>query len=253
MKKDTSWEGVAGWYDKHLESDADTYHSRVILPNLTRLLSLSGKEAVLDLACGQGHFARALAKDAKQMVGADLSPSLIAIAKEHTENPISYHVSNAMNLRFAKDASFDIVYCVLALQNIERIAETLKEVRRVLKIDGRFIFVLNHPAFRIPKHSSWGFDEKAGVQYRRVDAYLSATKEKIDMTPSKKTNKEYTVSFHRSLQEYMKLLRASGFVITRLEEWISHRKSEKGPRAQAEDVSRKEFPLFLAVEVVIRG
>lgn len=249
MKKDTSWEGVAGWYDKHLEGDSDTYQAQVILPNLTRLLSLSGKETVLDLACGQGFFARALAKDTKQMVGADLSPSLIAIAKEHTEVAVSYHISNAMNLRFAKDASFDIVYCVLALQNIERIAETLKEVRRVLKPDGRFIFVLNHPAFRIPKHSSWGFDEKTGVQYRRVDSYLSATKEKIDMTPSKKTNKEFTVSFHRSLQEYMKLLRASGFAITRLEEWISHRKSEKGPRAKAEDISRKEFPLFLAIEV----
>lgn len=251
MKKDTSWEAVAGWYDKHLETDADTYHAKVILPNLARLLALSGKEAVLDLACGQGFFARSFAKDAKQIVGADLSPSLVAFAKEHADKTIFFHVSNAMNLRFAKDGSFDVVYCVLALQNIERIAETLKEVRRVLKTDGRFIFVLNHPAFRIPKHSAWGWDEKESVQYRRVDSYLSATKEKIDMTPGKKTNKEYTLSFHRSLQEYTKLLRASGFAITRLEEWISHKKSQPGPKAKAEDAARKEFPLFLAVEVKI--
>ena len=248
MKKDTSWEGIAGWYDKHLETDSDTYHAQVILPNLKRLLSLSGKEAVLDLACGQGFFARAFVKDAKTIVACDLSPSLIALAKEHEEKAISYHVSNAMNLRFAKDASLDLVYCVLALQNIERIAETLKEVRRVLKKDGHFIFVLNHPAFRIPKHSSWEYDEKTKVQYRRVDSYLSATKEKIDMTPGKRTNKEFTLSFHRSLQEYMKLLRAAGFSITRLEEWISHKKSQQGPRAKAEDTARKEFPLFLAIE-----
>lgn len=248
MKKDTSWEGVAGWYDTHLESDADTYHAKVILPNLTRLLALTGKEAVLDLACGQGYFSSRFAKGTKELVAADLSASLIAIAKRREGDGTTYHVSNAMNLRFAKDAHFDIVYCVLALQNVERVAETLKEVRRVLKKNGRFIFVLNHPAFRIPKHSAWDFDAKANVQFRRVDAYLSATKEKIDMTPGKKVNKEYTLSFHRSLQEYMKLLRAAGFAVTRLEEWISHKKSQPGPRSKAEDTARKEFPLFLAIE-----
>ena len=246
--KDTSWEKVAGWYDKHLENDADTYQNLVILPNLARLLSLAGRERVLDLACGQGFFTRAFAKSAKTIEGCDLSPTLIASAKEHSGASIRFTVSNAMTLRFAKDASFDVVYCVLALQNIEKVAETLKEISRVLTKQGRFVFVLNHPAFRVPKHSAWGFDEKVGVQYRRVDRYLSSSKEKIDMTPSKKSNKEYTVSFHRSLQEYMKLLRASGFAVTRLEEWISHRKSEKGPRANAEDAARKEFPLFLAVE-----
>ncbi len=250
MSKDTSWEKVAGWYDEHLEKSADTYQSAVILPNLKRLLALSGKERLLDLACGQGFFTRELANDAKEIVGCDLSPSLIARAKEHAKD-IPFHVSDAANLRFAKSGNYDVVYCVLALQNIEKVVETLKEVRRVLTPGGKFIFVLNHPAFRIPKHSSWGYDEKENVQYRRVDTYLSASKEKIDMTPGKKVNKEYTISFHRSLQEYMKLLRAAGFAVTRLEEWISHRKSEKGPKAKAEDTARKEFPLFLAVEATI--
>jgi hypothetical protein len=35
----------------------------------------------------------------------------------------------------------------------------------------------------------------------------------------------------------------------RLEEWISHKKSEKGTRQLAEDVARKEFPLFMALEL----
>jgi hypothetical protein len=47
----------------------------------------------------------------------------------------------------------------------------------------------------------------------------------------------------------MKALSKHRFAITRIEEWISHKESEKGPRKEAEDRARKEFPLFLAIEV----
>lgn len=33
-----------------------------------------------------------------------------------------------------------------------------------------------------------------------------------------------------------------------MEEWISHKKSEKGPRQSAEDTARREFSLFLMLE-----
>jgi ubiquinone/menaquinone biosynthesis C-methylase UbiE len=246
MSKNTSWEGVAPWYDEHLAKD-DTYHSKVILPNLVRILNLTKKERVLDLACGQGFFTRALLPGVGSIVGSDLSPSLIKLAQSQSDKKITYAVADAAKLSFAKDGEFDVVLCVLALQNIEKLSETFTEVSRVLKPTGRLIFVLNHPAFRIPKASSWGFDEQADIQYRRVDAYLSGGKEKIDMTPGQ-MQKTFTVSFHRSLQDYAKALRGAGFTITRLEEWISHRVSQKGPRMKAEDRARKEFPLFLMIE-----
>lgn len=249
-KKDTSWERVASWYDEHLEGEDDTYQAKVILPNLARVLSLTGEERVLDLGCGQGFFARQFAKDAKTLAGADLSPSLVAYARER-EKGIAYHVADASALSFAKDGSFDVVYCVLALQNMEKLAAVIAEVSRVLAPSGRFIFVLNHPAFRIPKRSRWGFDEAEKVQFRRTDAYLSSSKERIDMAPGSAQG-AYTVSFHRSLQDYMKALRGAGFCIAQLEEWISHKKSQPGPRQKAEDRARKEFPLFLCAEALKR-
>ena len=109
--------------------------------------------------------------------------------------------------------------------------------------------VLNHPAFRIPKHTYWGWDESVGVQYRRADSYLSESREKIDMDPGKIDQyKRITVSFHRPLQVYMKALAKFGFAITGLEEWISHKASQPGPKADAENKARKEFPLFLMVK-----
>ena len=68
------------------------------------------------------------------------------------------------------------------------------------------------------------------------------------MTPGSKTDKKFTVTFHRPLQVFVKALSKSGFALTRLEEWISHKESEKGPRQKAENKSRKEIPLFMCLE-----
>jgi hypothetical protein len=58
-----------------------------------------------------------------------------------------------------------------------------------------------------------------------------------------------TVSFHRPIQYYTKLFAATGFVVARLEEWISHRRSSDGPRQKEEDRMRSEIPLFLFMEI----
>jgi hypothetical protein len=126
----------------------------------------------------------------------------------------------------------------------------MKEVARVLTPHGRFLMVINHPSFRNPRHTHWGYDEHEKVQYRRVDEYMSESKIKIDMTPGSATNKKFTVSFHRPLQVYVKALGKAGFAVTRLEEWESHRASERGPRKEAEDKSRKEIPLFMCIEAI---
>lgn len=109
--------------------------------------------------------------------------------------------------------------------------------------------VLNHPVFRVPKASDWYFEN--GVQSRLVSKYLSESKLSIDMTPGEKNQKKKisTITFHRSLQYYMKLFAKNGFAITRLEEWISHKQSGAGPRQNAEDKARKEIPMFMCIEV----
>ena len=157
-------------------------------------------------------------------------------------------MSPSDDLYMVKDDSQDAVLCVLALQNIEKLQETIDEVSRTLKKGGRFICVINHPSFRNPKKTHWGFDEKGDTQYRRVDEYMSESHIKIDMTPGSFKDKKYTVSFHRPLQVYVKALAKRGLPITRLEEWVSHRESEKGPRQKAENISRKEIPLFMCIE-----
>jgi ubiquinone/menaquinone biosynthesis C-methylase UbiE len=245
MKKDTSWEKVAGWYNELLKGEG-TYQKELILPNLLRLMDIRRGETVLDLACGQGFFAREFAKLDAKVIGVDASRALIAIARKNSPKEIDFHIASADSLTFIKEGSVDKIAIVLALQNIENVAGILKQCSHILKNVRMIYIVLNHPAFRIPKSSSWGWDEREQAQYRRIDSYLSEAKIEIDMHPGEKRS-ERTLSFHRPLQYYFKALNKAGFCVTALEEWNSHKRSEPGPRAKAEDLVRKEIPLFLCL------
>jgi ubiquinone/menaquinone biosynthesis C-methylase UbiE len=244
-KSKTSWGNVANWYNNLLEKDPNSYQKSLILPNLLRLIEAKKSELIVDLACGQGFFARELAKSGARIIGIDISPELIEIAK--SDKSVEYHVSDASRLSFLKDKSTDKVLIVLSLQNIENAGEVIREVCRILKPKGKLFMVLNHPAFRIPKASSWEWDATKNVQFRRLDSYLSESKEPIRMHPGDKPW-EKTISFHRPLQYYFKALRKNGLFVSKLEEWGSNKISEQGPKKIAEDKARHEFPLFLFLE-----
>lgn len=243
--KDTSWGNVAEWYDKHLNDD-NTYHSQVVLPNLLRVVDLGSNESLLELGCGQGFFLEKFYVVSKNLTGVDLGKALIEKAKER-EVPAELIVASADDQNLLKGKTFDVITIILALQNMKNISAVVQNVSRLLKPNGRVCIVLNHPAFRIHQHSAWGMDKEPKLQYRRVDSYMSEFEAKIDMTPGKKFKKEFTQSYHRPLQVYVKTFAKEGFAVTKLEEWISHRKSENGPWAKAENNARKEIPLFMCM------
>ncbi len=248
-KKDTSWGGVADWYNELLSFEG-TYQKELILPNLLRLLDLKKEDKVLDIACGQGFFSHEIAKTGAEITGADIAPELIKLAQKTASKNEKFLVIPADRLAENIPANtFNKAIIVLALQNIQNLDGALMQAARALKKDGKLFLVLNHPAFRNPKKTAWDFDEKNKVQYRRIDEYLSESRTDIDMTPGKE-NKNMTVSFHRPLQVYFKSLVKNGFLIGRLEEWNSHKKSEAGPRQKAEDKARKEIPLFMMIEAI---
>ncbi|MDQ7814804.1 MAG: class I SAM-dependent methyltransferase [Patescibacteria group bacterium] len=246
----TSWGGVADWYSDLLETQKDTYQNTVILPNLIRLMDIKKGEKVLDLACGQGFFSKEFAKQGAKVTGVDAAPELIDIANSTNLVPgVSYEVSAAHELDFLDQASFDKAVIVLAIQNMHNPHEVLAACARVLKKQGSAYLVINHPAYRVPKASSWGYDEQEQIQYRRVDRYLSEHKIKISMHPGAEPG-AVTYSYHRPMQSFFKWFNKSGFAVKNVEEWISDRASDSGPRAEAENDARKEIPLFMYLEAI---
>lgn len=272
-KADTSWGKVADWYDEYLGGD-DSYQSAVILPNLMRILDPKAGESVVDLACGQGFFSVEIALRRASVTGVDISPELIAKAEERISKlkkekniKAKFIVSSADSIPMIPSASADKIVCVLAAQNIKELDVMFGECARVLKKGGKLVLVLNHPSFRVPQASDWHFaEEKKAVlipgtlqrtghvparQGRVVYQYLSEASIKIDMNPGSPKDKKYTLSYHRPLQVFVKWLSKRKFAITRLEEWMSHKKSKAGPKALIEDTARKEIPMFMCIEATL--
>lgn len=243
--KKTSWGEFTEWYDELVKSD-DSYQNRLILPNLVRLVSPGADDSILDIGCGQGLIAIAFAGIGAKVFACDVSSELVATGKKNDAHGlVNWRVASASNLNFAKIDQFNKLTAILSLQNIEDLNAALSEAARVCAPGGTLHIVLNHPCFRIPRKSEWRYEEASKTQARLLSGYMSNSESRILMHPG--LNSASTISFHRPLQVYIKALSKNGFAITGLEEWISDKVSDAGPRKEAEDRARKEFPLFLYI------
>lgn len=257
----THWGEAADWYDQLVGEEGSEYHREVVLPGALRLLGAKAGDHVVDIACGQGVLCRTLARQGVQTTGIDAAADLIRHAKDRNRQllpasaatpanvPVpTFYTADVRDLPFLRDDEYSAGACLLSIQNLNPIGPVFSTVARVLKPMGRFVIVMMHPCFRGAKESSWGWDEKAKVQYRRVDRYLLPRKVPILTHPG--INKDYTWTFHKPIEAYVKSLRGAGLLVDALEEWPSHKTSTSGPRAPAENVARKEIPMFLALRAV---
>jgi len=97
---------------------------------------------VLDLGCGAGRTTLLLDKMGADVVGVDISRNLIRSAQQRAPH-IDFRVGNAESLDF-DDTSFDTVLFSFngldCLYPKDRRLRSIREVWRVLRPDGRFIF-----------------------------------------------------------------------------------------------------------------
>lgn len=244
-KGGTSWEKSADWYDRILGERGSELYQAVVIPQAMDLLKPQRGEHILDLGCGQGVFSRAMADKGAKVTGVDAATTLIEKARTYrSRTPIRYHARDAAELSGLGE--FDAASAILCLQNMEHLDTVIAATAAVLKPGGRMLWVLNHPAFRIPRQSSWGNEEERKIQYRRVDAYSSTLGIPILMHPGQ-ADSESTISFHRSFETLTSCGFKAGLSMIGLGEWYSHKESQPGPRARAENRARKEFPLFFAL------
>ncbi len=245
----TSWERVSPWYKRHL-SQGDTLQRSVVIPGALDLLAEVSHGEHLDIACGEGTFAEAFvdAFPSRALVGVDAAPTLIAYAKRKRLPRTTFLVDDARELRSVTSKLFTSASCILALQNIDAPYEMFVRASRLLAPNAPFVLVLNHPCYRQPKQSSWGWDEDHRVQYRRIDRYLTPYIAPIVAHPGKDAALA-TPSFHWPLADLVRMASSAGLLVEALDEWTSSAVSDSGPRAKAENVARQEIPLFLAMVV----
>lgn len=255
-----SWEHVAEWYDDLLERRGSDHHTTVVLPGVLRLLKPQNDQQILDVACGQGLLARELTQAGASVIGVDASPSLIEAARKRVPRGAEFFVADARELGRLKTEqeleACDSAACVLAAMNFDPIEPAFEAIASMLRPGGRFVLVILHPSFRIPGRTAWVWrtePDGSTVQSRQVDAYLSASSHPITMNPGEVARGKRAITtwtHHRPLSAYTNALGEAGLLVDRIEEWPSQRRSEPGPRAEAEDRARAEIPMFAAIRSV---
>jgi SAM-dependent methyltransferase len=250
-KNSTSWEKVKDWYDGIVGAEGQYYHRQIIFPNLLKLWQLKEvtRPSILDLACGQGVLARYLSAGIPYL-GIDISPSLIKIARQQTKSREQQFGVGDITKSLPKiGTDFSHAAIILALQNLEKPAAALKNAAHHLRKGGILTLVINHPAFRIPRQSSWGVDENKKLQYRRIDCYMTPMKVPIQIHPGNPTEPKEMHSYHWPLNELSSWLQQAGFAILTIDEWCSDKQSV-GSKAKMENRARNEFPLFMAIQAI---
>jgi SAM-dependent methyltransferase len=108
------------------------------LPWLVELGELRRGRRVLDVGCGTGGFAVAIAEaTGARVVGCDRSPSFLAYASEKSD-AVEWVQGDAEGLPFA-DSSFDRVLMSLLLHQLEEPGRAVAEAFRVLRSPGALV------------------------------------------------------------------------------------------------------------------
>jgi ubiquinone/menaquinone biosynthesis C-methylase UbiE len=121
---------------------------RAFREKILRLARLKPGESVLDVGCGTGSLAFAAQRHVGPtgiVKGIDASPEMLTRAETKARRAgadVAFELATAQALPFA-DAQFNVVFSTVMLHHLSRHAreECVREIRRVLKPDGRVVVV----------------------------------------------------------------------------------------------------------------
>jgi len=110
---------------------------------MIRSLPPPGPLRALDLACGTGDIAWALARryPSGEIVAVDLSPEMIRLARRRSDSSIVRFEQGDMSRIAYPDGYFDVVTGGYALRNAPDLGQLLVEIHRVLKPGGMAAFL----------------------------------------------------------------------------------------------------------------
>jgi ubiquinone/menaquinone biosynthesis C-methylase UbiE len=106
--------------------------------DMTDIAGIRAGQRVLDLASGTGAIARAAAATSARVVAVDLSPGMIAVARELSDLGFAFAVADAAALPL-RTRTFDVVTCGLSMSHFTAMPAVLTEVRRILRSNGVFV------------------------------------------------------------------------------------------------------------------
>ena len=131
------YDGIADWYDTEFLGDLHD-HGRAAALRLG-----PGPGRLLDLGCGTGAHTVAFGGHGWDVTGVDASEDMLRRARARGLDGVQ---ADASMLPF-EDASFDAAVSTWTHTDIDDFAAAVREVARVLRPEGPFVYVGGHPCF----------------------------------------------------------------------------------------------------------
>ena len=203
------------------------------------LLAMAGDVAglrIVDVGCAAGPLTEMLVERGAQVVGVDLNPRFIELARVRLGGRATFHVADiAEPLPFLGTGAFDIVIASLVLHYLRDWGPPLREFARALRPGGLLLISTNHPTKDMVL-------AEPGASYFET-MLLTDTWDK--------GGREHTVRFyHRPLGKIVDGLADPGFLIERILEPIPERAAFAGSEAFYEQMIKG--PHFLFIRAVRR-
>lgn len=168
---------------------------------------------IIDLGSGEGYCSRELAgRGAGSVVGVELSDEMVQIAKrqeDELKQGITYRQGDVTALQ-DQDASYDLAVGVFVYNyvNTDQMLASFREVHRILRPGGNFVFSVPHPAFafiRSKREAPFFFDVGNAGYFsgRNIQNYGEIYRRTGQALPVQMV--------HKTVSDYFDGLRAAGF------------------------------------------
>jgi ubiquinone/menaquinone biosynthesis C-methylase UbiE len=211
MKDRQRYDGLADWYDQEIRHLAGANVTATALQSLTGLVG-RGPGKCLDVGCGTGIAIPDLVKLGWTVVGVDISPDQLRVARERTAGLTADLLeADAGQLPFP-NASFDAVVSMFTHTDLEDPPTAFAEVSRVLRPGGKFVYVGTHPCFVTPyAERNPGADFVLHQGYRRRGWTSSGPGFGQGIRPRVGVN-------HQTLADFLNAIIKSGLRLTNVDE-----------------------------------
>ncbi len=133
---------AARWWDPHSEFRPLHEINPLRLGYIDERVGLSGK-TVLDVGCGGGILAEAMAAKGAQVTGIDMGKAPLAVAELHLKESgerVHYEQITAEELAARQPGSFDVVTCMEMLEHVPDPASTVAACAQLVKPGGAVFF-----------------------------------------------------------------------------------------------------------------
>lgn len=122
------------------------------LPDESELRLLGNLEGrrVLDLGCGAGHAAIAMAKQGAKVIAVDADAANVARTRENAEAAeikLEVHHADLAEIPFVRADGVEAVVSAYGLAGVADLDRVFRQVHRVLRPEHVLVFSLPHPAF----------------------------------------------------------------------------------------------------------